>query len=80
LVPTTSIKPAGTVYTVPVKQSNGILEFGAAQAAASKALSNTVSSYDFSPDGKRTLLDQVSQQTGQSVTVMTNFTAGLKSK
>jgi hypothetical protein len=52
----------------------------AARAVASKAINNAAGFYDVSPDGKRILLDQVSQQTGQSVTAMTNFTAGLKSK
>jgi hypothetical protein len=30
------------------------------------------------PDGKKILLDRISQQVSQSVTVVTNFTAGLK--
>ena len=34
--------------------------------------------YDVSPDGKKFLLDRVAQQVSQSVTVVTNFTAGLK--
>ena len=34
--------------------------------------------YDVSPDGKKILLDVVSQQVSQSVTVVTNFTAGVK--
>ena len=34
--------------------------------------------YDVTPDGKKILLDRVSQQVSQSVTVVTNFTAGLK--
>jgi hypothetical protein len=36
--------------------------------------------YDVSPDGKKILLDKVSQHVSQSVTVVTNFTAGLKKK
>jgi hypothetical protein len=34
--------------------------------------------YDLSPDGKKILLDRMPQQVSQSVTVVTNFTAGLK--
>jgi hypothetical protein len=34
--------------------------------------------YDVTPDGKRILLDRISQQANQSVTVITNFAAELK--
>jgi hypothetical protein len=34
--------------------------------------------YDVTPDGKKLLLDRVAQQVSQSVTVVTNFTEGLK--
>jgi len=34
--------------------------------------------YDVTPDGKKILLDKVSQQVSQSVTVVTNFTTELK--
>ena len=34
--------------------------------------------YDVAPDGKKFLLDRVEQQVSQSVTVVTNFTVGLK--
>jgi Tol biopolymer transport system component len=67
-----------SVLAVPVKESNGGLEFGAAQALASNATSNQLGFYDVTPDGKKILLNLVSQQVSQSVTAMTNFTAGLK--
>jgi hypothetical protein len=63
---------------VPVKETNGGLQFGAAQSIASASMSNSTDFFDVTPDGKRILLNVVSQQVGQSVTVITNFTAGLK--
>jgi len=62
---------------VPVKETNGALQFGAAQQLAISPASQQ-GFYDVSPDGKRILLDMVSQQVSQSVTVITNFPAGLK--
>jgi len=67
-----------SVFSVPVKEIGGGLQFGGAQALASNATSNQLGFYDVTPDGKRILLNLVSQQVGQSVTVITNFTAGLK--
>jgi hypothetical protein len=55
----------------------GSLQFGAAQPIVSNWTAPQVV-YDPSPDGKKILLDRVSQQVSQSVTVMTNFTAGLR--
>jgi Tol biopolymer transport system component len=66
------------VLAVPVKETNGGLQFGAAQSIASASMSNSTGFFDVTPDGKRILLNVVSQQVGQSVTVITNFTAGLK--
>jgi hypothetical protein len=34
--------------------------------------------YEVTPDGKKILLDLVAQQVSQSVTVLSNFAAGLK--
>ncbi len=65
------------VTAVPVKENNGALRFGAAQPLATSPASQQ-GFYDVSPDGKKILLDLVSQQVNQSVTVITNFTAGLK--
>jgi eukaryotic-like serine/threonine-protein kinase len=62
---------------VPVKEANGALEFGAAQALVTTPATQQFI-YDVSPDGKKILLNIVSQQVSQSVTVITNFPAGLK--
>jgi hypothetical protein len=62
---------------VSVKEASGALQFGPAiTLATAQATQQFI--YDVSPDGKRILLDVVSQQVSQSVTVITNFTAGLK--
>jgi Tol biopolymer transport system component len=65
------------VTAVPVKEVGGALQFGAAQVLAISPASQQ-GFYDVSPDGKKILLDLVSQQVNQSVTVISNFTAGLK--
>jgi eukaryotic-like serine/threonine-protein kinase len=65
------------VMAVPVKEAEGALQFGAGQALATSPASQQ-GFYDISPDGKKILLDLVSQQVNQSVTVISNFTAGLK--
>ena len=66
-----------TVFAVPVKEVSGALQFGVPQTLVSNWSAPQVF-YDVAPDGKRVLLDRVSQQVSQSVTVLTNFTAGLK--
>ena len=60
-----------------VKEVDGALQFGAAQTIVTNWASPNIL-YDVSPDGKKILLDQVLQQVSQSVTVITNFAAGLK--
>jgi len=65
------------IFAVPVKENNGALQFGAAQPLATNSATQQFF-YDVSPDGKKILLNVVSQQVSQSVTVVTNFTAGLK--
>jgi eukaryotic-like serine/threonine-protein kinase len=67
-----------SVLATPVKEINQGLEFGAAQPLASNATSSQKGFYNVSPDGKKILLNLVSQQVSQSVTVLTNFAAGLK--
>jgi Tol biopolymer transport system component len=67
-----------SVLVVPVKELNGGLQFGVAQTLASNSTSNQVGFYDVTPDGKKILLNLVAQQVSQSVSVVTNFTAGLK--
>jgi Tol biopolymer transport system component len=66
-----------SVIAVPVKEANGALQFGTAQTLATNPASQQ-GTFDVSPDGKKILLDLVSQQVSQSVTVVTNFAAGLK--
>jgi dipeptidyl aminopeptidase/acylaminoacyl peptidase len=71
------IDQAFTLFAVPVKEAGAALQFGAAQILVAHWTAPNVF-YDVAPDGKKILLDRVSQQVGQSVTVLTNFTAGLK--
>jgi hypothetical protein len=65
------------IFAVPVKNAGGALQFGAAQTLVSNWSAPQVF-YDVSPDAKRILLDWVSQQVSQSITVVTNFPAELK--
>jgi eukaryotic-like serine/threonine-protein kinase len=67
------------LLAVPVTSAGGALQFGAGQTLV-KTWSAPLVFYDVSPDGKKFLLDRVAQQVSQSVTVITNFAAGLKSK
>jgi Tol biopolymer transport system component len=62
---------------VPVKEAKGALQFGAAQPLVTTPATQQFI-YDVSPDGKKILLNVVSQQVNQSVTVITNFPAGRK--
>jgi serine/threonine protein kinase/Tol biopolymer transport system component len=68
---------SNNLSVMPVKEVDGALQFGAAQTIVTNWASPNIL-YDVSPDGKKILLDEVSQQVSQSVTVVTNFTAGLK--
>ncbi len=65
------------LLAVPVTNAGGALQFGVAQKLVTSWSAPQVI-YDVSPDGKKILLDRVEQQVSQSVTVVTNFTAGLK--
>jgi serine/threonine protein kinase len=65
------------LFAVPVTNAGGALQFGAAEKLISNWSAPQVF-YDVSPDGSKFLLDRVEQQVSQSVTVVTNFTAGLK--
>jgi len=67
-----------SVLAVPVKEAGGALQFGAPQTLVSRWTVLTIPFYSISPDGKRVLMERVSQQVNQPVTLMTNFTAGLK--
>ena len=63
---------------MPVREIGGALQFGAPQTLVSQWTILTIPFYSLSPDGKRLLLERVSQQVNQPVTVITDFTAGLK--
>ncbi|HLZ42257.1 MAG TPA: protein kinase [Candidatus Sulfotelmatobacter sp.] len=69
--------PSYNLFAVPVKESGGALQFGSGQQLLSNWSAPQVF-YDVSPDGKKILLDRISQQVNQSVTVVTNFTSGLR--
>jgi serine/threonine protein kinase/Tol biopolymer transport system component len=63
--------------SVAVKEANGALQFGPAQALVTTPATQQFI-YDVSPDGKKILLNVVAQQVSQSVTVVSNFAAELK--
>jgi eukaryotic-like serine/threonine-protein kinase len=65
------------LFAVPVKDTGGTLQFGVGQTLVATWTAPNIF-YDVAPDGKKILLDRVSQQVSQSVTVVTNFTAGLR--
>jgi hypothetical protein len=67
-----------TLLAVPVRDAGGALEFGAPQSIVSRWTVLGQPCYDVTPDGGKILLDRVSQQVSQSITVVTNFTADLK--
>jgi Tol biopolymer transport system component len=66
-----------SLFAVPVTDATGSLQFGVAEKLITNWSAPQVF-YDVSPDGKKFLLDRVAQQVSQSVTVITDFTAGLK--
>ncbi|MGH9498371.1 MAG: TolB family protein [Terriglobales bacterium] len=66
-----------SVLAVPVREVNGAPQFGAAQQLTTTAAAPEFF-YDVSPDGKKILLPVVSQQVNQTLTVVTNWMAGLK--
>jgi hypothetical protein len=69
--------PAFNILAVSVNEAGGALQFGVPQTLVTN-WSSPQAFYDIAPDGKRILLDRVSQEVSQSVTVVTNFTGGLK--
>ena len=66
-----------SVVAVPVKEVNGIPQFGAAQQLTTTASAPNIF-FDVTPDGKKVLLPLVTQQVNQSITVVTNWKTGLK--
>jgi eukaryotic-like serine/threonine-protein kinase len=67
------------LYAISVKEVGSALQFGAPQMLVSTSnYSAPLVFYDVSRDKQKILIDRVSQQVGQSVTVVTNFTVGLR--
>lgn len=71
------LDPTFTLFEVPVIEVGGALQFGPAQTILANWSSAPRVLYDVTSDGKRILLDRISQQVNQSVTVVTNFTSRL---
>jgi eukaryotic-like serine/threonine-protein kinase len=66
------------IISVPAKEVGGALQFGAPQILVPRWTILTVPFFDISNDGQKLLLERLSQQVSQSVTLVTNFTEGLK--
>ena len=69
---------AQSIQAIPVKEAGGALEFGSPQTLISQWTILSTPFYSVAPDGKRLLMERVSQQVSQPITVVTNFAAGLK--
>ena len=67
-----------SIQAVPVKAAGAALQFGASQTLVSRLTILSVPYFDITPDGKKILVAHVAQQVSPSVTVVTNFTEGLK--
>jgi eukaryotic-like serine/threonine-protein kinase len=70
--------PASDIVSVSVKEVGGALQFGAPQILVPRWTILTLPFFDISNDSQKLLLERLSQQVSQSVTVVTNFTEGLK--
>ncbi|MDT8067905.1 MAG: protein kinase [Terriglobia bacterium] len=66
------------LVAVSVKESGGALQFGVPQVLSHQWTFLTTPFFSVAPDGKRFLLARISQQINQPITVVTNFTTGLK--
>ncbi len=66
-----------TVFGVPVQEENDTLQFGTAEQLVAN-MPSQVFFYDVSPDGQKILLNVISQQVNQSITVVTNWAGELK--
>ncbi|MFZ0792655.1 MAG: hypothetical protein WAM65_02725, partial [Candidatus Korobacteraceae bacterium] len=71
--------PRLNLFAVPVKEVQGALQFGSPQMLVTN-WSSPFFFFDASHDGKKILLNRIVQQVSQSVTVVTNFAAGLRRK
>jgi serine/threonine protein kinase/Tol biopolymer transport system component len=70
--------PVFNVYAVPVKVVGDALQFGTPRGWVTGWSTPPVFFYDVAPGSKKILLDRVSQQVNQSITVVSNFTEGLR--
>ena len=66
------------VVGVSVQESGGALQFGSPQIFIHQWTVLITPFFNVTPDGKRFLMARVAQEVSQPVTVMTNFTSGLK--
>jgi len=66
------------LLAIPVKESGDALQFGAPQTIVSQWTVITFPFYSVGPDNKRFLMERVTQQVNPPVTLITNFTVGLK--
>jgi eukaryotic-like serine/threonine-protein kinase len=66
------------LLAVPIKESGSALQFGTPQLIIKEWTVITFPFYSVTPDNKRFLVERVSQQVNQPVTLITNFTANLK--
>jgi Tol biopolymer transport system component len=67
-----------SVVGVSVQEGGGALQFGSPQTVVSQWTILTIPFFSVSPDGKRFLMERVSQQVNQPITLITNFTSALK--
>ena len=67
-----------SIVAVPVMDRGSTLEFGATQTLVSQWTVLSQPFYSVTSDSKRLLMERVSQQVSQPITVVTNFTAQLK--
>jgi eukaryotic-like serine/threonine-protein kinase len=67
-----------SIVAVPVKEQGDQLQFGSPQTLTLHMIMSRFPVYDVSPDGKKILMARLSQQSNQAVTLVTNFTEGLK--
>jgi eukaryotic-like serine/threonine-protein kinase len=67
------------LYALSVTQVGNALQFGAPhRLIGTNSYSAPEVFYDVSPDGRKILIDRVSQQVGQEITVVTNFASELR--
>jgi Tol biopolymer transport system component len=73
------LDPRFNLFSVPVSEAGDALQFGTPQLLVPTWSAPAVF-YDVTPDGKKILLDKVSQQVNPTMTVVTNYAAGLRKK